>query len=284
MMVPRVSSSRTARQSANQTIDPDPPPRRRRSIRSRRLLVVSLTVNLLLLIAGTVWVAHKGGPRYVFEQLGLVQTRFKIRDWQLNAIDRQGRLPDTEGEIVFLGDSITRETDWSEFYSDIRNRGLGGDTTDGVFNRLDEIVRSSPKQIFINLGTNDLSMGVGPQEVIDNYRRIVQRIQTNSPRTQINLVSILPINFEYERNVLQERKQRFICQVNDDLKQLADEYDIRFIDIHNAFCDGSGQLRSELTFDGLHLTTEGEIFYANLLREYVCSRELLAHSQSGENE
>jgi hypothetical protein len=47
------------------------------------------------------------------------------------------------GEIVFIGNSITEGgKNWSEKFNipNIRNRGIGGDVTDGVLERLGEII------------------------------------------------------------------------------------------------------------------------------------------------
>jgi hypothetical protein len=47
------------------------------------------------------------------------------------------------GEIVFIGNRITEGgKNWSEKFNipNIRNRGIGGDVTDGVLERLGEII------------------------------------------------------------------------------------------------------------------------------------------------
>ena len=63
------------------------------------------------------------------------------------------------GEIVFIGNSITEGgKDWSAKFgiNHIRNRGIAGDLTDGVLQRLDEIIYFKPKAVFILIGINDL--------------------------------------------------------------------------------------------------------------------------------
>jgi lysophospholipase L1-like esterase len=63
------------------------------------------------------------------------------------------------GSIVFLGDSITDFFRVNEFFPGVYviNRGISGDTTDGVLNRLAESVYElSPSKIFLMIGTNDL--------------------------------------------------------------------------------------------------------------------------------
>lgn len=49
---------------------------------------------------------------------------------------------------------------WSERlnYSNIKNRGIGGgDTTDGVLARIDEIICFKPIAVFLLIGINDIS-------------------------------------------------------------------------------------------------------------------------------
>ena len=67
--------------------------------------------------------------------------------------------PLNSGEIIFLGNSITAEgKDWSTRLNNsiIRNRGIGGDTTDGVLARSGEIIDSNPTAVFLLIGINDL--------------------------------------------------------------------------------------------------------------------------------
>ena len=54
-------------------------------------------------------------------------------------------------EIVFIGNSITEGgKNWSEKFNipNIRNRGIGGDVTDGVLERLDEIILNQRQFLF----------------------------------------------------------------------------------------------------------------------------------------
>ena len=68
-------------------------------------------------------------------------------------------LPDTKGEIIFLGNSITDIGEWAEIWNNIhvKNRGISSDNTFGVLARLDEVLSSRPAKIFIMIGINDIS-------------------------------------------------------------------------------------------------------------------------------
>ena len=55
------------------------------------------------------------------------------------------------GDIVFLGNSITAGgKDWSKRLNEpnIKNRGIGGDVTEGVLARLDELIYFKPQHCF----------------------------------------------------------------------------------------------------------------------------------------
>ena len=79
-------------------------------------------------------------------------------------------LPNTKGEIIFLGNSITDYCEWSELFqnSKIKNRGISGDVTDGVLERLDEVTESKPSKIFLMIGINDLSRGKSEEYIFNN--------------------------------------------------------------------------------------------------------------------
>jgi hypothetical protein len=89
------------------------------------------------------------------------------------------KLPDTKGEIIFLGNSITDGCEWSELLNNpkLKNRGISGDTTDGVLFRLSEVTRSQPAKVFLLIGINDLSRGVSKDTVFSNICKIANKIR-----------------------------------------------------------------------------------------------------------
>jgi hypothetical protein len=74
------------------------------------------------------------------------------------------KLPDTRKEIIFLGNSITDGCEWSELLADrhVKNRGISGDVTAGVLNRIREITASKPAKVFLLIGINDLAVKFRP--------------------------------------------------------------------------------------------------------------------------
>jgi len=125
------------------------------------------------------------------------------------------------GSIVFLGDSITDFFRLNEFFHGIYviNRGIGGDTTDGVLKRLSESVfELSPSKVFILIGTNDIGGNKSESHVISNIAEIIDRIRDSCPETKIYLQSVYPVSNakdkKINRFIVGRRTNEKICRVN----------------------------------------------------------------------
>lgn len=101
-----------------------------------------------------------------------------------------------KGAVVFLGDSITQG--WytlANAFPNIKvaNRGIGGDTTRGVWYRLKaDVLDLDPKAIVLLIGTNDLGNGAKPEEVADNIEAILQEIKKFNPNLPVIVCEVMP--------------------------------------------------------------------------------------------
>jgi lysophospholipase L1-like esterase len=88
-------------------------------------------------------------------------------------------LPKSESEIIFLGDSLSDYCEWSELFPNqrIKNRGIAGDTTNGILNRIDEVIASKPQKLFLLIGINDLERGRRIADIVKNYRLILETLK-----------------------------------------------------------------------------------------------------------
>lgn len=185
--------------------------------------------------------------------MGWIRTTHQLAHWQRDWALKYRRLPNTEEEIVFLGDSITASAPWAQYFSLIRNRGIGGETTDGAMQRLEEIIESRPAAVFIHLGTNDLSKEVSVDEVADNMRQIVETILLADSSTRVFIAGLMPINFDFRDDVRLRKKQRAIPVLNVRFKEIASENPrVEYIDLYQAVVDEGGSLKRDMTNDGLH--------------------------------
>lgn len=118
----------------------------------------------------------------------------KIENYKYDARLSTFQLNLGEADIVFLGDSITAYIDWNEFFksSNLLNRGVEGDTWRGVLHRLDEIISRHPSTIVLMVGINDIAAGAPSDEIIEQARETINKIDINLSDTQIILCDIIP--------------------------------------------------------------------------------------------
>lgn len=173
-------------------------------------------------------------------------------------------------DIVFLGNSITFGVDWYELLQEphARNRGISGDITFGVLQRLQEIINGKPAKLFILIGINDILRNVPDSLILRNHRKIIERVRSGSPATRIYLQSILPLNESFPQHKSIVGKSGKVLEINQSLKELAQKSGVTYVNLHPSFCDKNGNLASDLTYDGLHLSLEGyqlwrEVLYSN---------------------
>ena len=177
--------------------------------------------------------------------------------------------PNSSNDIIFLGNSITAGTDWMELLgrADVRNRGISGDITFGVLERLDEVTEGKPAKVFILIGINDISRNVPDSFIIRNYLKMVQRIKKASPKTKIYFHTLLPVNNEFTQFKNHYNKDEHILYVNEALKKIGAQEQITVIDLYPHFLDSDKKLDKKFTIDGLHLTAAGYKVWADLLKK-----------------
>lgn len=171
--------------------------------------------------------------------------------------------------IVFVGDSITQDYNVYEYYKgiDIYNRGIGGDTTQGLLNRLDvSIDQLKPSKVFLQMGTNDLELlNATPIDVFDNISKVVEHIKKLSIGTKIYVISLYPVNSNLDKASVGKRTNTNIEKTNELLKNLED---VTFINIYDKLLS-SGVLNPLYTLEGLHLNQEGYEMVSEILKPFV---------------
>ena len=161
--------------------------------------------------------------------------------------------PNPAGEICFFGDSITFGGKWREWIGNdaVTNRGIGGDTAWGLMARVDEVTEGKPAKIFILIGVNDLSWGEKTvQEDAVQVAILIDTIKRQTPATTIFLQSVLPII----DGKVDKCSNAEIDSMNVELKKIARDKQVTWINLVPYFKDENGQLKESFTREGLHLT------------------------------
>lgn len=179
-----------------------------------------------------------------------------------------------ENQTVLLGDSITDFFNWYELFYDfsktsgqaVYNRGIGGDTTDRLIERLQENVLSiKPRNIVLLIGTNDPSRGVPLSVTVQNMENIIKTTKSACPDVNFIIEAVYPIN-EKMRDRFEKRSNKKINEMNKEFITLCKKYDCIWLDFTDELKDSNGNLKQEYTYDGLHINAQAyEIVAKNVI-------------------
>ena len=181
-----------------------------------------------------------------------------------------------EVQVVMVGDSLTDGAEWREMFADqdIVNRGIDGDTTDGVLARLDDILDIKPKRVFIMIGINDFAeAGRSVDDVFANYSAIVSGLVRRGVKVFVQ--STLPCNEAKGAWKSCAGLNPRIGQLNARLAGLASA-NVTFIDLVPVLT-AKGSLKNEFTYDGVHLNGEGYRQWKNAIAPYMPTASKTGH-------
>ena len=130
------------------------------------------------------------------------------------------------------------------------------------------MIDGRPDKVFLLTGANDLAADVPVAQVIRNVRKILDRLRAESPKTTIYVISILPVNQTFPKGPVHDNVT--IRDTNRLLKDMvADLKHVKFVDVFSALSDSEGNLRKELSVDGLHLNIDGYLVLGAVLKPYA---------------
>jgi lysophospholipase L1-like esterase len=170
-----------------------------------------------------------------------------------------------EYRVVMLGDSITAGVEWNELLgiSNIANRGIGGDTTDGFYNRLETIYSIKPEICFIMGGINDICSGVPVVNILSNMKKIIEGLKERNIRPIVQSTLYVSQDVSYWKKV-----NKSVDELNNVLKKICLENDVIFIDLNNILSE-NGKLKNEYTHDGVHLLGTGYREWCKLIKPII---------------
>lgn len=166
--------------------------------------------------------------------------------------------------VVLLGDSITEQGVWDEWFPQhaVLNRGISSDTIDGVAGRLDSAI-NEPSLVSLLIGTNDLGGGGSSTDVariVPALDALLGSIVRRAPETTVLVNSVMPRTADFAA---------VIRQTNLGFAAAARRHGAAWLDLWPVMADASGALRGELTWDGLHLNGQGYAVWVEALAPYL---------------
>lgn len=210
--------------------------------------IVALLLCLALVAAVVVYFAVIR-PKNI-QKRELQEAVARYRDEKMERYRQENRQYEPyQVDVAFLGDSLTDAYDLEKYYPQylVSNRGIGGDTTFDLENRLETSVYDlKPKVAVMLIGANNLST------MFDNYENILVGLKANLPDTKIVLLSLTNMGQEWGKG------NELAAYNNVKIQKLAQKYGFFFVDLYGPLMDlSTGEIYPEYTIDGGHLTNLG---------------------------
>jgi lysophospholipase L1-like esterase len=160
-------------------------------------------------------------------------------------------------DIAVLGDSNARRGGWHLLFPNLRmgNFGVGGETVSEIARRVDQIVASKARKVFVLAGVNDLIGGRDAGEAAKDLVRIVDPLQAHGLIVYVNSL-VCGIAEKAHAASMPFVDCARIRAFNLAAREVSMDRGANFIDLTDGLMSGD-ELRTEFTVDGLHLNEAG---------------------------
>lgn len=141
----------------------------------------------------------------------------------------------SDADIAMVGDSITASGPWAEIFPDynIVNRGIGGDTTLGVLNRVEDVMLTTPLAVFVMVGIDDVYGRTENDTILERYALIADALEG---RADLYIQSTIMCSGP----TCPPARLDQIRILNTRLQELALERGLTFVDLNGALSDAQG--------------------------------------------
>ena len=183
---------------------------------------------------------------------------------------------DTPVGTVFMGDSITEIWDLHVYFTPalgelIENRGISSDLASIMVKRFEaDVVQLRPRNVVILAGTNDIGDMIREnkpdEEITAAVASYIESMVDAAQAADIKVLvgSILPTHDTFSRH---EERPGLRAAINEKLKEICKAKSCIYVDYAAAMRDGQGNLRKDLSRDGLHPNWAGYTIMARVLKE-----------------
>ena len=184
------------------------------------------------------------------------------RMWTQRRLEFMRRSAQDKTAVVFLGDSITQG--WNSLKQDfpglkIANRGIGGDTTRGVWFRLQEdVLDLDPVAVVLLIGTNDLGNNGDPDDAADNIRAILTILEKSDAKMPIVVCKVMP-----SKPAVAEKIEKLNVLIDEIVKH---DPRLTLCDTWTIYANPDGTCKREEFYDLLHPNKIGYAKWAAALK------------------
>lgn len=204
----------------------------------------------------------------------LIYNKLKMSKYRKENAD-----PANQGAIVFFGDSITDNCGVKKYYPEYKalNRGISGNTTTDLLGRMDvSVFDANPSKVVLLIGINDMmNEGRRPEEVAENYEKIVKQLKERLPKAELICQSVYPgwdgdkskVKFGLVFPIAYLAKD--IITLNSMIQKICQWYGITYVDIHSLLRNSDNTMNAVYCFDGVHPNDQGYQVITKEIKKYL---------------
>jgi lysophospholipase L1-like esterase len=188
--------------------------------------------------------------------------RFEAAIEQFKSWDQKNSRP--ADPILFVGSSSIRFWKTAEAFPrfPVINRGFGGSHISDVQHYYDAVIgKYEPKLIVFYEGDNDIAAGKSVDQVLGDYKQLIERILSDKPEAQFLFIPIKPSSSRW--NYWPEMQE-----VNQRIKNYNKQNDrLHYVDLATPVLNAEGTPNDSLFLDDqLHLNESGYAKWNSVLR------------------
>lgn len=235
--------------------------------KSQKLAIFSYLFNVVFLLTAAFFVIKRWHFQFKLDHPAVLPSYLNNPQYreQMN-IEPAYIRPD---DIIILGTSHVYKAHWDELLhrSDIGNRGIGSDITEGFLHRLRYVLDTQPRICFIEGGGNDIELHIPTDRIISNLGKIVDTLAKSHICPVIHTIFHVAADYPASGHI-----NDLITAVNKRIVQLAASRNIECIDLNTEIAPRGVLLPQYSQFDCIHLTARAYTYWAGeiekVLREH----------------
>lgn len=173
----------------------------------------------------------------------------------------------SKNSILFVGSSSIAGWKTSISFPEfsIINRGIGGMNMHEIINYYDTLIKKHTPSIVAIYCDIDVEQGKAPEEAVSAFKKLVNKIKSDFPKTHILLLSMKPVMVDdFIGENIRKNKMITNTQLLDYSKK---EKNVHFIDLASPMLFSDGKLKTAVFIaDGMHLNELGYSIWNPIIR------------------
>lgn len=173
--------------------------------------------------------------------------------------------------IVMLGSSFTQRVNWNELLgrTDIANRGIGSDVSEGYLHRMNNVLNLKPAICFVEIGANDIIKKLPVDSILKNTLRVINQLKS------YNIEVVLTKCF-YATEKLENYKSYNLKA--DSLNKRFDKIEsaITLLDINPEIAENKTRKAAYALADGIHLNAKACLLWKKEIEKVLAQKKIPA--------